>query len=277
MNFLRKGKQNSDQSFRAATIRVPDGILSLLAGLSIVMGVVVFLSNILAAKIWVLQLPEKIIIPEFIETFLICGFAVKNPLSLLRSWLGESIPFVGWTFTFDAGLLMFPVSFLVGDMIVEIYGKKRANMVSWMTATVNVVAFFTVYLATLLPSYDAAANVDLGEVFGASATIVLGSSVSFLVSRMLNNALFTKYRKNQQGIFKWRALRSSFWGRLTDTIIFNFIAYHGRLNDWELIRHMACAFGIGMILEWVLCEFVTSRMVESLRRRYHYADGRILP
>lgn len=275
MNFLRIFSKTEQANKANPTRRIPDGILFLLTELTIVMGVVVFLSNILAAKIWVCQLPDAIHIPKTAQSIMICGLSVRNPLYVLCEWIGPTIPFLGWTLTFDAGLLLFPVSFLVGDMIVEIYGKKVANFTLWVTAIVNVVAFLTIYLATFLPSYDAAQNVDFSAVFGASATIVVGSSVSFLLSRILNNNLFVKYRERQQGIFKWRALRSSFWGRLADTIVFNFIAFRGRLGDWELIRHMACAFAIGMFIEWLLCEFVTSHIVKRICKRYNYTNGQI--
>lgn len=225
--------ESSDSTFR----RVPEGLMILLARLSVSMGVTVFLSNILAAKIW-----------------------------------GFQLPILGWTFTFDAGLLLFPLSFLLGDMIIEIFGKRLANQVSWMTAIANIVAFGTLYLADLLPSIGIENGIDFQVIFGESLWVVIGSSVSFLLSRLLNNELFARYRASGRGIFKWRALRSSFWGRLADTLIFNFIAFRGRLGDWELIRHMLCAFTIGMLLEWLLCELATSRMVRAIKHQYQLEE-----
>lgn len=215
---------------------MPMPVVLLLAKLTIVMGAAVLLSNILAAKIW--------------------GFS-----------------FLGMTFTFDGGLILFPVTFLLGDMITEIYGLKTSNRIDWYMAFVSVVAFPILWLADLLPTYAGIRNIEFSELFDASFMVIIGSSVSFLLSRLTNNWLFARFRRTRQEKFRKRALRSSFWSRLLDTLVFNFIAFGGRFTDFELIRHMVCAFGIGMLIEWLLCRFVTERIVARAKIKYNYEDG----
>lgn len=215
---------------------MPLPVVILLAKLAIIMGAAVLLSNILAAKIWGFQL-------------------------------------LGATMTFDGGLILFPVTFLVGDMISEIYGTKMSNRIAWYMTVVSVAAFPILWLADLLPTYAGIRNIEFGELFDASLMVIIGSSVSFLLSRLTNNQLFARFRRTKQEKFRKRALRSSFFSRLLDTIVFNFVAFGGRFTDWELIRHMLCAFCIGMLIEAVLCYFVTERIVNRAKTKYQYEDG----
>lgn len=218
---------------------MPLSVVLLLAKLTIVMGAAVLLSNILAAKIW--------------------GFRLLS-----------------MTLTFDGGLILFPVTFLIGDMISEIYGAKMSNRIAWYMTFVSVAAFPILWLADLLPTYAGISNIEFSELFDASLMVIIGSSVSFLLSRLANNQLFARYRRKKQEKFRKRALRSSFWSRLLDTIVFNLIAFGGRFTDWELVRHMLCAFGIGMTIEGLLCRFVTERIVNRVKAKYEYEDGHTL-
>lgn len=234
-------------------ISMPLGIEMLLIKLSVIMGAALLLSNILAAKIWGFQTPS----------FRIFGL--------------EALEVSALTFTFDGGLILFPLTFLVGDMIAEIFGERIANSVAWSTAIFNLISFATINIANAyLPTYTGASGVNLDIFCGASFMVTIGSSASFLVSRVLNNAVFKRVRNDWQKKFHFSALVSSFLGRLLDTVLFNAIAYGGRLNDWSLIRHMICAFSIGMILEAFLCTFLTAPLVGRIVEKYQYQDGNSL-
>ena len=91
---MNKKEESTNNQLYIHTTRIPDGILSLLVVLSTIMGAIVLLSNILAIKIWGFRLPSSIVVPL----------------------IGLKIPLPNWTFTFDAGLLLFPFSFLAREL-----------------------------------------------------------------------------------------------------------------------------------------------------------------
>lgn len=151
----------------------------------------------------------------------------------------------------DGGLVIFPLSYILGDLIVELYGRKTARTVIWASFAINVLAVLTFALVSLLPTYDG--TIDTVSSLGLVPRIVAGSLVAYVASQLLNNLIFEKI-KNRTGkkLFTIRALGSSAIARLIDSAIFETIAFVGVLSFGEFLAQASFAYIAGMALEVVL-------------------------
>ncbi|MFR7638770.1 queuosine precursor transporter [Allobaculum fili] len=156
----------------------------------------------------------------------------------------------------DGGLVLFPLTYILSDLIVELYGKDRSRSVIYAGFLVNVIAALVFYVVIALPPYP---GWDMQEayamVLGFSPRIILGSLSGYLTSSLLNNYLFEKMRASS-GIFARsfiaRALTSSVFAHILDTIVFETIAFLGVLSFQEFLMQALFAYILGMGLEFVL-------------------------
>ncbi len=193
--------------------------INLLATFALGMGGLMILSNLLAAKLW--------------------GFDLGKMLGLGSFWI-----------SFDAGLLVYPLTYIIGDLLVELYGRKSANAVAWGCAILNLLAFVAMRVADLLPAMDGVENVSFDTALSLSSVVFLGSTIAFLVSQLVNNGVFEmiRFHKGEENFFS-RVVGSSAIARVVDLVIFNLIAFGGRLDYKQLLTQMACAYIAGMALE----------------------------
>lgn len=156
----------------------------------------------------------------------------------------------------DGGLLVFPLTYIIGDLIVEFYGKKIAREIIYAGFIVNIIAVVVFYCVILLPAYPGWTMQDAyAGVLGFTPRIILGSLIAYLCSNLLNTTLFMKM-KNGEGIFARsfiaRALGSSVFAHFIDSMIFETIAFIGVLSMKEFILQAIFAYVLGMLFEVVL-------------------------
>lgn len=170
----------------------------------------------------------------------------------------------------DAGLIVFPLSYIVTDMLMEIYGKKTANFVAVVAMVMNMIAMVMFMIAVQLPAYY---NWDGQEHFAAvlnfSVRISVASLTSFLLSSFTNNYVFAKVRERTDN-YVARALTSSLVGRIVDIGVFETIAFLGVLSPGEFATQAIGAYVEGEIVEMVLLAILADRLV---RRIEFYIDG----
>lgn len=193
--------------------------VNLLAIFALGMGGLMILSNLLAAKLW--------------------GFDLGALFGLDSFWV-----------SFDAGLLVYPLTYILGDMLVELFGRKTANRVAWGCAGLNLLAFCAMKVADLLPALQGVDNVNFDSALGLSSLVFLGSTIAFLVSQLVNNGLFEMIRhyKGENNLFS-RVIGSSLIARVVDLVLFDLIAFGGRLDHRQLLIQMFFAYVAGMALE----------------------------
>lgn len=128
--------------------------------------------------------------------------------------------------TFDGGALLFPLAYVLGDVLTEVYGFGRARTAIWTGFALSALASLTFYAVDALP---AAPGWELGEAFGGVLgfvpTIVLASLTAYVVGQLLNAWVLVKIKERTAERALWaRLIGSTLVGELADTVIFCLIA-----------------------------------------------------
>ncbi len=187
---------------------------------------------------------------------------------LILSNIGSSkILSLGW-FSFDGGTILFPLVYIFGDILTEVYGYARARRVIWIGFAMNllmVVVFWTI--GKLPPAMDWGNQAAFDSILGVVPRIVLASLIAYLFGEFINSYVLAKLKIKTQGKYFWlRALGSTIVGEFFDTSIFLVIAFAGVL-PWDLIWVLWVSnyiFKVGT--EFVLLP-VTYRIVAWLKKK----------
>lgn len=196
-----------------------------------------------------------------------CMVVVAN-LAAIKLWNLFGIPV-------DGGIIMFPITYILGDLIVEIYGKRTANAVATCGLTLGLLTCILLWIVSALPDYPGADNSAFVAISGMASRIFLASIFSFWCSQRFNNFLFVKIRQNSPkhlNKFWFRALSSSFFAHLLDSVIFETAAFIGRLTFWEFLTQAGFAFIAGLILEAIFLP-LTNYLAKTLKSHLHFEDG----
>ncbi len=164
--------------------------------------------------------------------FLTAFFSVVLILSNITS---TKILSLGW-FSFDGGTLLFPLSYIFGDILTEVYGYANSRRVIWTGFLMNLLMVLVFYVVGILPpAFDWGNQPAYDVILGVVPRIVLGSLCAYLIGEFLNSYILAKLKVKTVGKFLWlRALGSTIIGQFFDTTIFLLIAFAGVL-PWNLI------------------------------------------
>lgn len=134
-------------------------------------------------------------------------------------------------FTATAGLLVFPVSYIINDCVVEVYGFSRARLVVWLGFLMNLIVVLFLQLAVALPcdaSFDGQDAVV--RIFGSTPRILAGSFIAFICGSLVNAYVMSRMKVITKGRgFSLRAILSTLFGESVDSMIFFPIAFYGVL------------------------------------------------
>ena len=157
---------------------------------------------------------------------------------LLSNLIGASKPsFVtlpsGIEWSFGAGVLFFPISYIIGDVLTEVYGYANARRVIWTGfAALIFMAFMAAVVVALPPASGWPGQEAYEFVFGNSWRIVLASMVAFWVGEFANSFVLAKMKIWTKGRFLWmRTIGSTVVGQGLDSLIFYPLAFYG-LAGW---------------------------------------------
>lgn len=156
----------------------------------------------------------------------------------------------------NGGVIVFPLTYILGDLIIEFYGKKVARNIILSAILLNFFAFLIFTIVIALPPYSGwSIQSAYHAVLRSAPRIIIGSLLAYAASNLLNNAVFIKM-KNSRSIFATsfiaRALGSSAFAHLIDSIIFETIAFLGVLSFSEFLFQAGFAYIAGMGLELLL-------------------------
>jgi uncharacterized integral membrane protein (TIGR00697 family) len=167
---------------------------------------------------------------------------------LIISNIASSAKIVDWGFSiagipmaFDAGTLLFPVSYIFGDILTEVYGYRRSRRVIWMGFSCLAISSLVLWIVKILPGeatwqgYAGQASYD--AILGGMSTggIVIASLLAYLVGEFSNSVVLAKMKVATKGSLLWlRTIGSTLVGEGIDTLIFIAIATLFGVFPWAL-------------------------------------------
>jgi len=146
-------------------------------------------------------------------------------------------PFGWYTFELSVGILPYPITFIVTDIISEIYGKKRANQTVFIGFVASIFTLGVVIIADLVPatSWSPINNQIFSQVFGFTFIAVGASMVAYLTAQLIDVQIFHFWKKLTNGKHLWlRNNGSTFFSQFIDTLLILFILCSFGVIEWKL-------------------------------------------
>jgi len=206
---------------------------------------------------------------DFVMAAYVCILLCSNLIGPAKETSIE-VPWFG-TVTFLAGVLFFPISYIFGDILTEVYGYGRDRRVVW--AGFGALAFASLMAAVVVhlpPSESSRANQAAVEtIFGNTPRIVLASIMAFLCGTFVNSYVLAKMKIWTHGRWLWmRIVGSTLCGELVDSVLFYFIAFYGRMSPTHLAAIMFTQYALKSGWE-IIATPLTYRVVAFLKRVEH--------
>lgn len=159
---------------------------------------------------------------DFITALFVVVLIVSNIASTKVVLLGP--------FTFDGGTILFPLAYIFGDVLTEVYRYKRSRRVIWTGFFLLILATLTFGIVNALPTPPDQQNTAraFAAILGLVPRIVLASLVAYWVGEFVNSYVLAKLKIATQGRWLWtRTLGSTLIGQGLDTGLFLLIAFYG--------------------------------------------------
>lgn len=182
-----------------------------------------------------------------------------------------NLPFVG-EYIYGAGVLFFPISYLFGDILTEVYGYKRSRRVIWAGFGALAFASLMSYIITSLPpartmSPDQQSAVNM--IFGQTWRIVLASLLAFWAGEFANSFVLAKLKILTSGKWLWtRTIGSTAIGEAVDSLIFYPMAFLGTWSNEQVVSVLIGNYIIKVLWE-ILATPLTYWIVNFLKRAEH--------
>lgn len=182
-----------------------------------------------------------------------------------------NLPFYG-EYIYGAGVLFFPISYLFGDILTEVYGYARSRKVIWAGFGALIFASLMSFTITQLPpakTMSAEHQSAVNFIFGQTPRIVVASLLAFWIGEFVNSFVIAKMKVLMSGRFLWvRTIGSTILGEIADSAIFYPVAFFGTWSNEQLISVMIGNYFIKVLWE-VLATPFTYLIVGFLKRAEH--------
>ncbi len=192
-------------------------------------------------------------------TFCIC-LIVANLVEIKTIDLGP--------LTITAGVIIFPLSYIINDCVVEVYGFQRAKLMIWLGFASSLFVTLALQLSIALPgSSEWTSQTAMQEIYGGVPRIVAASFLAFLCGSMVNAYTMERMKRsgNDACRFSFRAILSTVYGESIDSLIFFPIAFGGVLS-WRMIVSLMVTQAVIKTLYEVMILPVTILAVGRLRK-----------
>lgn len=168
----------------------------------------------------------------------------------------------------DGGAFLFPLVYIVGDVLSEVYGFRAARRAIFVGFAMSILAALTFWIVQISPAADGWENQAAFEsVLGFVPRIVLASVAGYLVGQLLNAWVLVKIKERTKEKALWlRLIGSTAVGELADTIVFCTIAFYGVITGADFLVYVAFGYAYKTLLEVVLLP-VTYPVIGWVKRR----------
>ena len=187
---------------------------------------------------------------------------------LLSNLIGASKLATVGGYTFGAGILFFPLSYVIGDLLTEVYGYANARRCVWMGfAALVFMAFMSWVVVAMPPAASWTGQAAYESVFGSTWRIVAASVVAFWAGEFVNSFVLAKMKILTKGRMLWsRTIGSTVFGQAVDSAIFYPIAFLGVWETRDVLIVMVTNWLLKVLWE-VLLTPVTYAVVGWLKTR----------
>jgi queuosine precursor transporter len=213
-----------------------------------------------------------LIMALFVAVLLISNIASS---AKIVDW-GVSLPLIHLPLAFDGGTLLFPISYIFGDVLTEVYGYASSRRVIWAGFAMAGLMVVTLGLVGKMPGEatwqanagQQAFNAILGGVTGGG--IIVASLVAYFAGEFSNSFILAKMKLWTQGRFLWtRTIGSTLVGEGVDSTLFVVIACAFGVFPWSTATSIIVANYIFKVGIEVLLTPATYRIVDTLKRVEH--------
>jgi uncharacterized integral membrane protein (TIGR00697 family) len=151
-----------------------------------------------------------------------------------------------WGLVLPAGVVIFPVSYITGDVLTEVYGYARARRVIWLGFSCNLLMVMVIWLGQVMPPvafWDGQAAYE--RILGYAPRLLCASFLAYLAGEFLNAYVMAKMKIATKGRWLWtRTITSTLVGQGVDSLVFITIAFAGTLPIG--------AMALGIITQWLV-------------------------
>lgn len=205
---------------------------------------------------------------DFVMAAFVCVLLCSNLIGAGKA-AQLTLPLFG-PVTFSAGVLFFPISYIFGDILTEVYGYGRDRRVVWAGFGALAFASFMATVVVSLPPADSdyarQYQQHLLGVFGDTPRIALGSMIAFWCGSFSNSFVLAKMKLLTDGRWLWtRTIGSTLIGELVDSSLFYVIAFYGTWPTGQIVAVALAQYVFKTSWEIVMTP-VTYRVVGFLKR-----------
>ena len=166
-----------------------------------------------------------------------------------------------------AGIITFPIVYILNDSLVECYGYEKVRKITWYAIFCQFLMAGFYYLATIIPPADFWKDQEaFAKFFGFVPRIVAGSFSAFIVGSFANAYIMSLLKVKTQGKYLWlRAISSTIVGEGLDSLIFNLVAFTG-VYEFKTVLFIALSGFVFKTLYETICVPFTYLFVGWLKR-----------
>lgn len=198
----------------------------------------------------------------FVGILLISNVVAVKPIAFGAITLGSlELPLV-----FDGGVFLFPLAYILGDVLAEVYGLKASRRAIFTAFALALVASLTILLVQVSPPADGWMNQEaFAAVLGFVPRIVAASLIAFLAGQLMNAWVLDKLRNRTSGRYlRTRLIGSTLVGQLVDTLLFCTIAFAGVITGIDFVMYVVLGYLVKVLAEIILLP-VTTRVIKAVR------------
>ena len=181
-----------------------------------------------------------------------------------------------YTFEISVGILPYPITFLITDIISEVYGKRKANQIVTIGIFASLFSMLIVFVSGIVPATDWSPVSDtlFNKVFGATAIAVLASMFAYLFAQYIDIQLFHFWKRLTKGKHLWlRNNFSTFLSQFVDTFtVLILLCSFGKI-EWKLFSSLLLSGFLFKVLIAVLDTPLLYLAVYAFRNRFGLAMG----
>ena len=179
-------------------------------------------------------------------------------------------------FSLDGGVIVFPLSYIFGDILTEVYGYKKSRKVIWLGFFSAFIMSAALIIVGILPPSAEWGNQDAYEkILGLTPRLVLASLIAYFTGEFTNSFILSKMKIITKGKWLWtRTIGSTLFGQIVDTVIFIIVAFYGILPTDLLVSLILANYviktGVEILFTPVTYKIVFWLKLEEAEDHYDY-------